>query len=82
MLKIPLQQHLDMFDQISGYHSLAKLIGKINRHRWLHKYYFLFHLILQGISLKKLVLLQRCVSNPKVLGTFEQLSKSWMLSPK
>lgn len=55
------------------------LMGKINHPKWLYRHYCLLNPIHQGISLKRLVLLQRCVSNPKVSGTFEQLSESWTL---
>ena len=49
-------------------------MGKINHSKWLYRHYCLLNLIRQGIFLKRLVLLQRCVSNPKGFGTFEQLS--------
>ena len=55
------------------------LMGKINHPKRLYRHYCLLNLIRQGISLERLVVLQRCVSNPKVFGTFEQLSKSWTL---
>lgn len=61
------------------HHSRAMLMGKINHPKWLYRHYCLLNPIHQGISLKEAGAPAEMRLQPKVSGTFEQLSESWAL---